>query len=83
MKTIRVYVGLDYRKDSVQVCVLEWAGHVVRNGSYENDALVMATTAERHGTEVHAAIESCTGAADLADVLALRGGWTINLAHPG
>jgi len=83
MRSIAVYVGLDYHQDSVQVCVLDRLGNVLRNGSYENDALVIATVVENHGTEVHAAIESCTGAADLADELTLRGGWTIDLAHPG
>jgi len=63
--------------------VLDSAGAVLRNGSYENDMLTIATVAENHGTQVHAAIESCTGAADLADELALRAGWTIDLAHPG
>lgn len=83
MKSIPVYVGLDYHQDSVQVCVLNRSGNVLRNGAYENDALVIATVVENHGTEVHAAIESCTGAADLADELTLRSGWTIDLAHPG
>lgn len=83
MKSIPVYVGLDYHQDSVQVCVLDRSGNVLRNGSYENDALVIATVAENHGTQVRAAIEACTGAADLADELAQRAGWTIDLAHPG
>ncbi len=83
MRSIPVYVGLDYHQDSVQVCVLDRSGNVLRNGSYGNDALVIATVVENHGTEVHAAIESCTGAADLADELTLRSGWTIDLAHPG
>ena len=83
MKSIAVYVGLDYHQDSVQVCVLDRSGAVLRNGSYENDALVIGTVVENYGNEVHAAIESCTGAADLADELALRSGWTIDLAHPG
>jgi len=83
MNSIPVYVGLDYHQDSVQVCVLDSAGAVLRNGSYANDMLTIATVAENHGTPVHAAIESCTGAADLADELALRAGWTMDLAHPG
>ncbi len=83
MSSIAVYVGLDYHQDSVQVCVLDGSGTVLRNGSYENNASVIATVAENHGSEVHAAIESCTGAANLADELAMRAGWTIDLAHPG
>ncbi len=74
MESIAVYVGLDYHQDSVQVCVLDSAGAVLRNGSYENDVLTIVSVVENHGTPVHAAIESCTGAADLADELALRTG---------
>ena len=83
MKSITVYVGLNYLQDSVQVCVMDRLGNVLRNGSYENDALVIATIAENYGTQVRAAIEACTGAADLADELGQRAGWTIDLAHPG
>jgi transposase len=78
-----VFVGLDYHQDSVQVCVLSRDGQVVRNGSYENDAVVIGSVVENYGTRVHAAIESCTGAADLADELAARSGWSVDLAHPG
>jgi transposase len=83
MKDSTVFVGLDYHQDSVQVCVLDSSGKVLRNGSYENDAVVIASVVENHGTIVHAAIESCTGAADLADELAARSGWSVDLAHPG
>lgn len=83
MKSVPVFVGLDYHQDSVQVCVLDAAGSVLQNASYANEGTVIATVVERHGTAVRAAIESCTGAADLADELAMRNGWTIDLAHPG
>lgn len=83
MKKVTVFVGLDYHQDSVQACVMDSSGKVLRNGSVDNDASVIGTIVEEHGTEVHAAIESCTGAADLADELAMRTGWTIDLAHPG
>jgi transposase len=39
--------------------------------------------AESRGTVVRAAIESCSGAADLADELVMRAGWHVDLAHPG
>jgi transposase len=83
MKDSTVFVGLDYHQDSVQVCVMDGPGHVLRNDVYENDASVIATVAENHGMVVHAAIESCTGAADLADELAQRPDWSVDLAHPG
>ena len=83
MNSVPVFVGLDYHQDSVQVCVLDGVGTVLRNASYLNDALTIATVVERHGVTVRAAIESCTGAANLADELVQRSGWTIDLAHPG
>lgn len=83
MERIPVFVGLDYHQDSVQVCVLDSSGKMLRNGSYPNDGATIGTVVEGHGTEVHAGIESCVGAADLADELAMRAGWTIDLAHPG
>jgi len=35
------------------------------------------------GARVYAAIEACTGAADLTDELVERAGWSVDLAHPG
>lgn len=58
MRSIPVYVGLDYHQDSVQVGVLHGSGAVLRNGSYENDALVIGTVVENHGGEVHHLVES-------------------------
>jgi len=83
MNDSTVFVGLDYHQDSVQVCVMDGRGRVLRNDVYENDALVIATVVENYGKVVHTAIESCTGAADLADELAQRPGWSVDLAHPG
>lgn len=78
-----VFVGLDYHQDSVQVCVMDRAGRVLSNGACENEASVIGTVVENHGRAVHVAIESCTGAADLADELVRRPGWSVDLAHPG
>jgi len=83
MKNVPVFVGLDYHQDSVQVCVMDSSGEVLKNDSYRNDAEVIGKVVEKYGVEVRAGIESCTGAASLADVLAMRSGWTIDLAHPG
>lgn len=42
------------------------------------------SAAEQQGiVEIHAAIESCTGAANLADELINTAGWSVTLAHPG
>ena len=83
MKSVPVFAGLDYHQDSVQVCVMDASGVVLKNDSYRNDAEVIGKVVEKYGVEVRAGIESCTGAASLADVLATRPGWTIDLAHPG
>jgi transposase len=80
-----VFVGLDYHASSVQVCVMDAAGKVLLNRKCANDLrAVMGAVHERCGQEVQvqAAIESCCGAADLADEL-ISHGWTVQLAHPG
>lgn len=80
-----VFVGLDYHASSVQVCVMAADGRVLLNWKCANDwRAVMSAVYEACGTSVsvQAAIESCCGAADLADELISRG-WTVQLAHPG
>jgi transposase len=76
-------VGLDYHQDSVQVCVVDKAGGVLVNRSCRNEAKAIVATAGRYGVVASAAIESCTGAADLADELVGDFGWSVDLAHPG
>lgn len=83
MCTLPVIVGLDYSDRLVQVCVLDEQGTVVGNRACANDWQAIVKFAESRGTVVRAAIESCTGAANLADELVLRAGWHIDLAHPG
>ena len=80
-----VFVGLDYHAVSVQVCALEKDGRMLLNQSCANDwRAVMGAVRRRCGEaiNVQAAIESCCGAASLADELIARG-WSVNLAHPG
>jgi len=83
MKRIPVYVGLDYHQDSVQVCVENREGVVLANRRCGNDLAEIVAVAERCGEVVSAAIESCTGAASLADELVTRAKWTVHLGHPG
>ncbi len=83
--TLRVvFVGLDYHASSVQVCVMDASGRVLLNRNCPNDwRAVMAAVRQWCGeVPVQAAIESCCGAADLADEL-IAGGWMVQLAHPG
>lgn len=79
---IRRSVGLDYHEEFVQVCVMDEEGKIVRNSPVENDWRKIVATVPA-GTIVHAALEACCGAADLADELVEQAGWCVSLAHPG
>lgn len=83
MKDCKVFVGLDYHQASVQVCVMDSAGQVLLNKSGANDAVAIIRAVERYGDVGGVAIESCSGAADLAEELIDRSGWSVDLAHPG
>lgn len=83
MTTVRVFVGLDYHVAFVQVCILGGDGQVLCNQRCDNDWRALAELVARHGQTVEAAVESCSGAADLAEELVTRAGWSIHLAHPG
>jgi len=82
MLTLPIYVGLDYHKDSVQVCVLNQDGEVLGNRRCLNDSLAVMQYAEAFGSVVRASVESCPGAADFAEEL-VQNGWHVDLAHPG
>lgn len=83
MDDCKVFVGLDYHQASVQLCVLASNGQVLCNRSLPNDSAVLVTVAEQFGEVADAAIESCNGAAALADELVTHAGWSVSLAHPG
>lgn len=81
-----VFVGLDYHAQSVQLCVLTREGRMLVNRSCENKWQTVAAVVREKcgpGTPVQAAIESCCGAADLADELIAHAHWSVDLAHPG
>jgi transposase len=79
----KVFVGLDYHKDSIQVCIMDSTGAVLANRACINDSNALALLVAFFGTEVEAAIEACSGSADIADELITRHGWSVSLAHPG
>jgi transposase len=83
MGTLSVFVGLDYHATEVQVCVLNRDGQQCCNRLVGNDWQAIAGVVGRHGRTVHAAIESCCGAANLAEELVQKAGWSVHLAHPG
>ncbi len=83
MDRIPVFVGLDYHQSLVQVCVVDEDGGLLSNRGCANNWQAIKTQAERAGIVKRAAIESCSGAADLADELVQYAGWSVDLAHPG
>jgi transposase len=83
MSDAPVYVGLDYHSHSVQVCILDREGKVLANRPCKNDWQAIAAVVAKHSTTPRAAIEACTGSADLADELVAKAGWHVDLAHPG
>jgi transposase len=83
MSKVTIYVGLDYHKASIQVCVMDTSGKILANRPCTNQAEALVKLVAPFGHDVRAAIEACPGAANLADELATRHGWIINLAHPG
>lgn len=91
MSTLTVFVGLDYHQKSVQVCVLDQQGKKLANRSVDNDLLsiyeavgnAVAALADNQSIRVQASIESCSGAANLAEQLMTDERWNVTLAHPG
>jgi hypothetical protein len=83
MSKLTVFVGLDYHKDSIQVCIMDRSGQILANRRRRDQVEALVRLVASFGRDVHAAVESCTGAAALADELATRHGWSISLAHPG
>ena len=66
MCSVKIFVGLDYHQELVQVCVLDETGRVLTNGSLLNHAEAILNAVERFGSVQAAAIEACCGAANLA-----------------
>lgn len=83
MKRITVYVGLDYHQSGVQVCAMDHRGRVLLNKRCANDWRKIVDRIAGKGQTIRAAIESCSGAANLAEELVAHAGWSVDLAHPG
>jgi transposase len=81
MSSVPVFVGLDYHMRSVQVCVMDASGTQLVNRRCGNS--VAEITRAVGSTPARAAIESCCGAADLAEALIEHAGWRVSLAHAG
>ena len=83
MTSLAVFVGIDYHQEKVQLCLLDGERRVLMNRPCENHWRNISLLAGSRGRPVRVAIEACCGAADLADELAERLGWSVRLAHPG
>lgn len=81
MSSVPVFVGLDYHMQSVQVCVMDAEGALLVNRRCGNS--VAEITRVVGSTPTRVAIESCCGAADLAEALIEETGWRVTLAHAG
>lgn len=81
-----VFVGLDYHDDIVQVCVMDPQGNILGNRAVANDWIDIKEyvwDVAPLAVLVHAALESCCGAANLAEQLASRAEWDVALGHSG
>ena len=83
MDSVPVFVGLDYHQRLVQVCIMDRQGTVLANKRVANDLSEIAGVVGQYGSVVRCAIESCGGAADLAEELITKEGWSVDLAHTG
>ena len=78
----KVFVGLDYHQHSVQVCVLDEHGNQLLNATRPNSWQAVSEVVPKD-VVVHAAIESCCGAANFAEEIIENTQWNISLAHAG
>jgi hypothetical protein len=62
VNAMRLFVGLDYHQDFVQICILNETGKVVKNWKIDNDWRRIAAAVPA-GATVQAALEACCGAA--------------------
>jgi len=83
MASIEVFVGLDYHQETVQVCVMTKTGRILKNQACPNDWRKIRQVVGPRRRNVSAAIEACCGAANLAQEMAEKAGWSVSLAHPG
>lgn len=83
MENVPVFVGLDYHSASVQVCVLDAGGRVLANRRVGGGIAEIAAVVKPGWRVDRVSLESCCGAAELAESLIAELGWSVTLAHPG
>lgn len=83
MEKIHVFVGLDYHTKGVQVCVLNADGKVLLNRRCSNSVAEIGGVIDSSWEVRRVVMESCCGAADLAEALIADLRWPVDLAHAG
>lgn len=76
-------VGIDYHQDSLQVCVIDSVGRVLKNKKISNDLAKLIAVIGTDSKQVVVAAEACNGSAALLDALHNRVGYQVKLCHPG
>jgi transposase len=74
---------LDYHDEGIEVDVMTVQGEILVSRHCPNSWQAVAATVPEHCRVVGAAIEACCGAADFAEELIQKAGWSVDLAHPG
>lgn len=83
MSNLAVFVGIDYHQSGIQVCVMDPNGKTLVNRKVADDWQAVLQAVGHRGRPIHAGVEACNGAANLADQLVEKAGWSVSLAHPG
>ena len=83
MPNLPVFVGLDYHSKMIQVCVMDQKKKIPVNTSVANDPEAVFRVVCPFGSNVHVAVEACTGSSDFAETLISKYNWSVSLAHPG
>lgn len=83
MNTVPLFIGIDYHPSVVQVCVKDAGGKDLAVRRVSDSAEAIHSAVASLGEVKRVAIEACCGAADLAEELVSRFGWSVDLAHPG
>lgn len=91
MRSLSVFVGLDYHSSSVRVCLMGQDGEQILNRDVNNSVAAVVELIHRCGERLGdggeamivegVAIEACTGSAEFAACLIDATGWTVKLAH--
>jgi len=83
MFNLPLFVGIDYHKETIQVCVMDQTRKILANQTVKNDPEAVFRVVAPYGSNIHAAIEASTGVADFAEILISQHHWNVELAHPG